>query len=76
MFVPEDALCSSPATLSIYSVHGGEVGADDPLCSFDDQLQQFPLSQGGVDQAKDSRVIHLLNDDVIVLFGGTVICVQ
>lgn len=29
-------------------VHGREVRADDPLCSFDDPLQLLLLSQGGV----------------------------
>ncbi len=48
VFDPEDALCLPPAALDVYSVHGWEVRADDPLCCFDDPLQQFPLSQGAV----------------------------
>jgi len=39
MFVLKDALCSPSTALDVYSVQRGEVGADNPLCSFYDPLQ-------------------------------------
>lgn len=48
VFVLKNALCFSFAAMSLYSVHGGKVRANNPLSGLNDPLQGFPLSQGGV----------------------------
>lgn len=50
MYVFDDALGFPSVALHVKCINGGEVGADNPLCSLDDPLKKFPLSQSGVFQ--------------------------
>lgn len=46
--VPEDDLGFPPAARIVDTVHGSEVRADYPLCSFYDPLELLPRSQGSI----------------------------
>ena len=69
--IAEDALCFSPAALHVEYVHGGEVRADDFLCSFDDSLKRFPLSLGVVSKPHSDAVgENALNESSVGLDEG------